>query len=112
MIRRLAPRRDVGGAGGVVGRRGHGHATVAATRPRADLGARTLSQLGDHVYPDMGNGGYTERPHGRPHGLRRTVQQVPAGQPRVLTDRATQCLTDFSLDLERTSVLPARPVPT
>ena len=70
-------------------------------------GARTLSHFGDHVYPDMGNGGYTSL-HTRVH----LVYDAPSnrflpGNHVVLTDRATQCLTDFSLDLERTSVLGA-----
>jgi Peptidase family M1 domain len=67
-------------------------------------GARTLSHFGDHVYPDMGNGGYTSV-HTRVH----LVYDAPSnrflpGNHVVLTDRATRCLTDFSLDLERTSV--------
>ena len=68
-------------------------------------GARTLSHLGDHVYPDMGNGGYRSL-----HTDVHLVYDAPSnrflpGNHVVLTDRATQCLTDFSLDLERTSVL-------
>ena len=64
-------------------------------------GAHTLSHLGDHVYPDMGNGGYTSL-----HTDVHMVYDAPSnqflpGNHVVLTDRATQCLTDFSLDLER-----------
>lgn len=66
-------------------------------------GAHTLSQPGDHVYPEMGNGGYLS--------LHTDVRMVYAAYPNrflrgnhvVLTDRATQCLTDFSLDFERRS---------
>jgi hypothetical protein len=70
-------------------------------------GARTLSHLGDHVYPDMGNGGYTSL-----HTDVHLVYDAPSnqflpGNHVVLTDRATHCLTDFSLDLERSSVLGA-----
>ena len=67
-------------------------------------GARTLSHHGDHVYPDMGNGGYTSL-----HTDVHLVYDAPSnrflpGNHVVLTDRATQCLTDFSLDLERSNV--------
>jgi hypothetical protein len=70
-------------------------------------GARTLSHYGDHVYPDLGNGGYTSL-HTRVH----LVYDAPSnlflpGNHVLLTDRATRCLTDFSLDFERTSVLGA-----
>ena len=43
--------------------------------------------------------------HRRAHGLRRAGEPVPARQPRRADRlRATQCLTDFSLDFERTAV--------
>ena len=55
----------------------------------------------------MGNGGYTSL-----HTDVHLVYDAPSdqflrGNHVVLTDRATQCLTDFSLDFERTSVLGA-----
>ena len=55
----------------------------------------------------MGNGGYTSL-----HTDVHLVYDAPSnrflpGNHVVLTDRATQCLTDFSLDLERSSVLGA-----
>ncbi|HET7432035.1 MAG TPA: M1 family aminopeptidase [Nocardioides sp.] len=70
-------------------------------------GARTLSHLGDHVYPDMGNGGYTSL-----HTDVHLVYDAPSnlfldGNEVVLTDRATHCLSDFSLDLERSNALGA-----
>ncbi len=72
---------------------------------RCGSGARTLSHPGDHVYPDMGNGGYRSL-----HTDVHMVYDAPSnrflpGNHVVLTDRATQCLTDFSLDFERSSVL-------
>jgi Peptidase family M1 domain len=72
---------------------------------RCASGARTLSHYGDHVYPDMGNGGYRSL-----HTDVHLVYDAPSnrflsGNHVVLTDRATQCLSDFSLDLERSSVL-------
>jgi hypothetical protein len=74
---------------------------------RCTSGARTLSHYGDHVYPDMGNGGYTSL-----HTDVHLVYDAPSnlflpGNHVLLTDRATQCLSDFSLDLERSSVLGA-----
>ena len=66
-------------------------------------GAHTLSPPGAHVYPDTGNGGYTSV-----HTDVHLVYDAPAnkflpGNHVVLTDRATQCLTSFSLDFERKS---------
>ncbi len=67
-------------------------------------GAHSLSRLGDQVYPETGNGGYISV-HTNVH----MVYDAPsnrflAGNHVALTNRATQCLTDFSLDFERTSI--------
>jgi len=56
------------------------------------------------VYPETGNGGYTSL-----HTAVRLVYDATRnmflpGNHVVLTDRATQCLTSFSLDFERRSV--------
>jgi hypothetical protein len=66
-------------------------------------GARTLSHPGDHVYPDMGNGGYVSL-HTDVHLVydARSNRFLP-GNHVVLTDRATQCLSELSLDLERSN---------
>ncbi|HEY3955339.1 MAG TPA: M1 family aminopeptidase [Streptosporangiaceae bacterium] len=66
-------------------------------------GARTLSPPGAHLYPDTGNGGYTSV-HTAVHLVydAATNRFLP-GNHVVLTDRATQCLTSFSLDFERRS---------
>ena len=66
-------------------------------------GAHTLSPPGSRVYPETGNGGYTSL-----HTLMRLVYDATTnrflpGNRVVLTDRATQCLTSFSLDFERRS---------
>jgi hypothetical protein len=66
-------------------------------------GARTLASPGSVLYPETGNGGYTS--------VRTLVHLVYdarsnrflPGNRVVLTDRATQCLTSFSLDFERKS---------
>src|SRR4051794_23020229 len=67
-------------------------------------GARTLSPPGSHVYSETGNGGYTSQ-----HTLVHLVYNAKAnkfltGNRVELTDRATQCLTSFSLDFERHSI--------
>jgi Peptidase family M1 domain len=96
---------------------GHGPATprpagnhASSHRPaaagRCSAGAHTLSHFGAHVYPDTGNGGYTSV-----HTDVDLVYDAPAnrflpGNHVVLTDRATQCLTSFSLDFERRSIDP------
>ena len=66
-------------------------------------GARTLSPPGAHVYPDTGNGGYTSV-HTDVHLVYdAAANKLLRGNHVVLTDRATQCLTSFSLDFERKS---------
>ena len=64
-------------------------------------GAHTLAAPGSHLYPETGNGGYTSV-----HTLVHLVYDSRAnrflrGNHVVLTDRATRCLTSFSLDFER-----------
>ncbi|MEO9238653.1 MAG: hypothetical protein ABI418_11235, partial [Jatrophihabitantaceae bacterium] len=66
-------------------------------------GAHTLSRYGDQVYPETGNGGYRSL-HTDVHLVYdATTNLFRPGNHVDLTDRATQCLTDFSLDLERSS---------
>src|SRR6266571_5724032 len=77
-----------------------------AAPPTCASGAHTLSHFGDHVYPETGNGGYTSL-----HTDVHIIYDAPSnqflpGNHVVLSARATQCLTDFSLDFERTSVDP------
>jgi hypothetical protein len=61
-------------------------------------GAHTLSHLGDHVYPEMGNGGY-ESIHTDVNLVYDAVQnEFLDGTNVVLTQLSTQCLSDFSLD--------------
>ena len=85
---------------------------ASAAVPRGDAaragrhcseGARTLSRYGAHVYPDTGSGGYRSL-HTDVHMVYDAVRnRFLPGNHVVLTDLATQCLTDFSLDLERHS---------
>jgi hypothetical protein len=85
---------------------------VAAAAPvqyggHCSSGARTLSHYGDHVYPDTGNGGYRSV-HTDVHMVYDAAGNTfLRGNHVNLLDRATQCLTDFSLDFERSSVLGA-----
>jgi Peptidase family M1 domain len=56
------------------------------------------------MYPDTGNGGYTSL-HTAVHMVYDAASnRFLRGNHVVLTDRATQCLTSFSLDFERRSV--------
>src|SRR6478672_2423977 len=72
--------------------------------PNCSSGAHTLSHFGDHVYPETGNGGYASL-HTDVHMIYDAPSnQFLPGNHVVLTVRATQCLTDFSLDFERTGV--------
>jgi hypothetical protein len=77
------------------GAAGHGQACPA--------GAHTLSPYGAHVYPDTGNGGYTSVHTDVYLVYNATANKFLPGNHVVLTDRATQCLTSFSLDFERKS---------
>jgi len=71
-----------------------------ATPPTCSSGAHTLSHFGDHVYPETGNGGYTSL-HTDVHMIYDAPSnQFLPGNHVVLTVRATQCLTDFSLDFD------------
>ena len=89
---------------------GRSHASArshASGRSRAgggcSAGAHTLSSFGDHVYPDTGNGGYTSLHTSVDLVYDATSNQFLPGNHVDLTDRATQCLTSFSLDFERKS---------
>ena len=70
---------------------------------RCSAGAHTLSPPGSRLYPDTGNGGYNSL-HTLVHLVYdATTNTFLPGNRVVLTDRATQCLTSFSLDFERRS---------
>src|SRR6516164_2362386 len=74
-----------------------------AGHPGCSAGARTLASPGSVMYPETGNGGYTSL-----STLVHLVYDARAnkflpGNLVLLIDRATQCLTSFSLDFERKS---------
>jgi aminopeptidase N len=66
-------------------------------------GAHTLALPGSRMYPDTGNGGYTSV-HTAVHMVYdAAANRFLPGNHVVLTDRATTCLSSFSLDFERRS---------
>jgi hypothetical protein len=78
-------------------------AVAAPSAAHCSAGAHTLAPPGSRLYPETGNGGYTSL-----HTLVHLVYDAKSnrflpGNRVVLTDRATQCLTSFSLDFERHS---------
>src|SRR5215472_17342509 len=78
--------------------------SAAHDRGQCSAGAHTLSAPGSHVYPETGNGGYRSL-HTDVHLVYNAASnRFLAGNHVTLTDRATQCLTSFSLDFERRSV--------
>ena len=66
-------------------------------------GAHTLSNFGDRLYPEMGNGGYKSIHSDIYIVYDAATNMFLSGTHVDLTQQATQCLTDFSLDFERTS---------
>ncbi len=75
----------------------------ARGQSRCSAGARTLSAPGSRLYPGTGNGGYTSVHTGVYLVYDAATNRFLRGNHVVLTDRATQCLTSFSLDFERHS---------
>ena len=91
-------------AGTGCGQQGPAGTGAAHHRGRCSAGAHTLSAPGSHVYPETGNGGYRSL-HTDVHLVYDAASnRFLVGNHVTLTDRATQCLTSFSLDFERRSV--------
>jgi len=76
---------------------------VADSSAACSAGAHTLAPVGSHVYPETGNGGYTSVHTDMNMVYDATANLFLPGNNVALTDRATQCLTSFSLDFERQS---------
>jgi len=78
-------------------------AAAATASQKCSAGAHTLAAHGSRLYPETGNGGYQSL-HTSVHMVydADTNNFLP-GNNVALTDQATQCLTSFSLDFERTS---------
>jgi hypothetical protein len=77
--------------------------SAAASSAVCSSGAHSLSPFGAHVYPETGNGGYTSVHTDVFLNYDTESNLFLTGTHVVLTDQATLCLTDFSLDFERTS---------
>jgi hypothetical protein len=75
-------------------------AAAAACSP----GVHTLGVPGARLYPETGNGGYRSVHTNVDMVYDAAADQFLAGNNVALTDQATQCLTSFSLDFERTSL--------
>jgi peptidase M1-like protein len=91
-------------AGAGCGLQGPAGTGTAHHRGQCSAGTHTLSAPGSHVYPETGNGGYRSL-HTDVHLVYDAASnRFLAGNHVTLTDRATQCLTSFSLDFERRSV--------
>jgi hypothetical protein len=76
---------------------------TASASKTCSSGAHSLSSFGAHVYPETGNGGYTSLHSDVFITYDAATNLFLPGTRVVLSDQATQCLTDFSLDFERTS---------
>jgi Peptidase family M1 domain len=77
--------------------------TAGVSASACSSGAHSLSPFGAHVYPETGNGGYRSVHSDVFLSYETASNLFLPGTRVVLTDQATQCLTDFSLDFERTS---------
>lgn len=78
-------------------------AGVSSAPGQCSAGARTLAPYGSRMYPDTGNGGYTSM-HTDVHLLYDAARnRFLPGNHVVLGEQATQCLSSFTLDFERTS---------
>jgi hypothetical protein len=87
-----------------VGSRTRAVRVITAAPPRGcSSGAHSLSPYGAHVYPETGNGGYTSVHSDVYVAYDTEANLFLPGTHVALTQVATQCLTDFSLDFERTS---------
>ena len=75
----------------------------AAAAEDCSSGVRTLSKFGDRVYPEMGNGGYISEHTDLHINYDTATNLFLPGTRAALRQRSTQCLTDFSLDFERTN---------
>ncbi|MDA0178747.1 M1 family aminopeptidase [Solirubrobacter phytolaccae] len=64
-------------------------------------GARTLSQPGNRVWPELGNGGYTSLHTDVFTVYDAVTNKFLPGNHVELTQKSTQCLSEFSLDFDR-----------
>jgi hypothetical protein len=86
-----------------------GHSILVNRSANADpqvclSGPRTLSNYGDRLCPDQGNDGYKSIHTDLYINYDTAANLFLPGTHADLTIRATQCLTDFSFDFERTAI--------
>jgi len=79
------------------------HVSVDAASKTCSFGAHSLSSFGSDLYPETGNGGYASVHTDVVLNYDAGSNLFLPGTHVDLTDQATQCLTDFSLDFERRS---------
>ncbi|HXZ56039.1 MAG TPA: M1 family aminopeptidase [Gaiellaceae bacterium] len=80
-----------------------GASKAAADPPACSSGAHSLSKLGDRLYPEMGNGGYTSRHTDLYVDYDAITNLFLPGTHADLQVRSTQCLSDLSFDFEQTN---------
>jgi hypothetical protein len=74
-----------------------------AAQAQCSPGARSLVKPGDRVWPELGNGGYQSIHSDLFIVYDATTNKFLPGNHVDLTQKATQCLTEFSLDFDRHS---------
>ena len=75
----------------------------AAAAEDCSSGAHTLAPTGDRVYPELGNGGYNSVHSDVFINYDALTNLFLAGTHVDLQQRSTQCLSDFSVDFNRTT---------
>ncbi|MDA0162361.1 M1 family aminopeptidase [Solirubrobacter ginsenosidimutans] len=83
---------------GTVAASGKAHASQA---PACTPGARTLSEPGNRVWPELGNGGYKSLHTDVFTVYDAVTDKFLPGNHVELTQQSTQCLSEFSLDFDR-----------
>src|SRR4051794_10457706 len=85
---------------GIVAQRRFDAAKAHAAQAQCTAGARTLEKPGDRVWPELGNGGYQSL-HTDVFTVYDAVNNLLLPGNHVdLTQRSTQCLSEFSLDFD------------
>ena len=78
-----------------------------AAQAQCSPGARTLVKPGDRVWPELGNGGYQSIHSDVFINYDAVTNKFLPGTHVELTQKSTQCLSEFSLDFDRRSSISA-----
>ena len=78
-----------------------------AAQAQCSPGARTLVKPGDRVWPELGNGGYQSVHSDVFINYDAVTNKFLPGTHVELTQKSTQCLSEFSLDFDRRSSISA-----